>query len=146
MPSFSMYTAEGTLVRWLRPSGASVGAGEPVAEMETDKVLADVSAPVSGILHHVAAPGTLLQVESLLGYVLASGEAAPAADVPFTTPSTPVVGAPVREHVETDVLASPNARRVAAELGVPLASVAGTGPGGRITEDDVRAAAERNSR
>jgi len=146
MPSFSMYTAEGTLVRWLRPSGDPVEAGEPIAEMETDKVLADVSAPVSGILHHVAAPGTLLQVQSLLGYVLAPGEAAPAADAPSTAPSTPVVGAPIREHVETDVPASPNARRVAAELGVPLAGVAGTGPGGRITEDDVRAAAERNSR
>lgn len=141
-----MYTAEGVLVRWLRSSGASVEAGEPVAEMETDKVLAEVSAPVSGILHHVAAPGTLLQVQSLLGYVLAPGEAAPAAEVPFTTPPIPVVRTPVGEHVERDVLASPNARRVAAELGVPLASVEGTGPGGRITEDDVRAAAERHSR
>ena len=141
-----MYTAEGVLVRWLRSSGASVEAGEPVAEMETDKVLAEVSAPVSGILHHVAAPGTLLQVQSLLGYVLAPGEAAPAAEVPLTTPPIPVVRTPVREHVERDVLASPNARRVAAELGVPLASVEGTGPGGRITEDDVRAAAERHSR
>lgn len=141
-----MYTAEGTLIRWLKPSGASVEAGEPVAEIDTAKVLSDVFAPASGILHHVATPGTLLQVESLLGYVLAPGEAPQVAEVPpATSPATPEVIAPVREHVEADVPASPNARRVAAELGVPLATVVGTGPGGRITEEDVRAAAEGKS-
>ena len=142
MPSFGMYTAEGTLLRWLQPSGASVEAGEPVAEMETEKALADVSAPASGILHHVATPGTLLQVESLLGYVLAPGEAPPLADVPATTsfPAAETVAA--QERVDTDARATPNAKRVAAELGVQVASVVGTGPGGRITEADVRAAAE----
>ena len=45
MPSFGMYTAEGTVIQWLRPSGAAVEAGEPVLELETEKALAEVTAP-----------------------------------------------------------------------------------------------------
>jgi pyruvate/2-oxoglutarate dehydrogenase complex dihydrolipoamide acyltransferase (E2) component len=152
MPSFGMYTAEGTLAQWLKPSGARVEAGEPVAEIETEKVVTEVTAPEAGILHHVAQPGALLQVESLLGYVLAPGERVPppeelslaqaaanstSAAIPSTPASTP---APTLTGGET--FASPNARRVAAELGVDLAGLTGTGPGGRITEKDVRAALE----
>jgi pyruvate dehydrogenase E2 component (dihydrolipoamide acetyltransferase) len=141
MPSFGMYTVEGTVARWLKPSGARVEAGEPVLEIETEKALADVQAPESGILHHVAEPGALVQVEELLGYVLAPGEAPPVrpaagaggparSEEPLTAPAAPAGGG----------VASPNARRVAAELGVDLAAVRGTGPGGRITETDVRTA------
>lgn len=146
MPSFGMYTAEATVLRWLKPSGASVEAGEPVLELETEKALAEVTAPQKGILHHVVEPGTLVLVEALLGYVLSPGEAPPslapqpsgASQVALETP-TAANAVPARQ----DVFASPNARRTARELGVDLAAVAGTGPGGRITEDDVRAAAER---
>ena len=144
MPSLGMYTVEGVLVKWLKPTGASVTAGEPVAEIETEKVLADVAAPESGILHHVAEPGTTLQVESVLGYVLAPGEAAPEPTGPVAEPTTP---APVPQAAteagpspRPEIIASPNARRLAAELKVSLAGITGTGPGGRITEDDVRAA------
>jgi pyruvate dehydrogenase E2 component (dihydrolipoamide acetyltransferase) len=147
MPSFGMYTAEATVVRWLKPSGASVDAGEPVLELETEKALAEVTAPEKGILHHVVEPGTLVLVEALLGYVLAPGEAPPslapepsgASQVALETPPAAASAVPARQ----DAFASPNARRAARELGVDLAAVAGTGPGGRITEDDVRAAVER---
>jgi pyruvate dehydrogenase E2 component (dihydrolipoamide acetyltransferase) len=84
----------------------------------------------------------MLQVESLLGYVLAAGEAPPE-PVPTATrrhgPVTPPVAVSPRRDVTS---VSPNARRVAAELGVDLAGLKGTGPGGRITEADVRAARE----
>ena len=144
MPSFSMYTVEGTVTQWLKPSGAAVAAGEPVLEIETEKAVAEVVAPAAGILFHVAEPGEIVQVEALLGYVLAPGEAAPApqrksredaARPPQgpSAPAVPTVGA---------YFASPNARRIATELGVDLAGLTGTGPGGRITEADVRAAGE----
>ena len=59
MPSFGMYTAEGTLVPWLKPPGAIVEAGEPVVEIETEKAVTEVAAPESGILHHVVEPGAI---------------------------------------------------------------------------------------
>jgi pyruvate dehydrogenase E2 component (dihydrolipoamide acetyltransferase) len=141
MPSFGMYTAEGTLMQWLKPSGVFVSAGEPVAEIETEKALAEVTAPESGILHHVAGPGAILQIESVLGYILAQGETPPepAATTREPAPSRLSTGAPPQRD---ETFASPNARRVAAEIGVDLAGLTGTGPGGRITEADVRAAAQ----
>jgi pyruvate/2-oxoglutarate dehydrogenase complex dihydrolipoamide acyltransferase (E2) component len=144
MPSLGMYTAEGTVVRWLKPSGATVAAGEPVLELETEKALADVTAPEAGILYHVVQPGAIVQVESLLGFVLAPGESAP--DDKKETLSE-VRHEPPVERAVSDAAglkggASPNARRVAAELDVDLSNLEGSGPGGRITEADVRAAAD----
>ena len=142
MPSYGMYTAEGTLAQWLKPSGARVVAGEVIAEIETEKAIADLTAPADGILHHLVEPGALLQVESLLGYVLAPGERPPDAvsnDSPTPDASAP---APVPVPDPDRVIASPNSRRLATELGVDLAGVSGTGPGGRISEDDVRSAFE----
>ena len=145
MPTFGMYDAEGTLVRWLKPSGASVAAGESVAEIETEKVLADVTAPESGFLYHVAAPGAMLQVESLLGYVLAAGEDPPEPARIEDARQLQARPSAAASRQRSDVFASPNARRVAAELGVDLAGVRGTGPRGRITEDDVREAKENEA-
>jgi pyruvate dehydrogenase E2 component (dihydrolipoamide acetyltransferase) len=146
MPSFGMYTAEGTVVRWLKPSGAAIEAGEPVLEIETDKALADVVAPEAGILHHLAEPGEVVRVESLLGYVLEPGETAPSLPHPETSGEAVSRGQvdqalPLAVPTPGGSFASPNARRIAAELGVDLVRVTGTGPGGRITESDVRAAA-----
>jgi pyruvate dehydrogenase E2 component (dihydrolipoamide acetyltransferase) len=141
MPSYGMYTAEGTLVRWLKPTGAEIVAGEVIAEIETEKATAELTAPDTGILHQVVTPGTLLQVESLVGYVLAPGEAAPTEEA--VEPARPVVAAaPPARATDARPVASPNARRLAAELAVDLDGLTGTGPGGRISEDDVRAAAE----
>ena len=152
MPSFGMYTAEGILAQWLKPSGTRVEAGEPVAEIETEKVVTEITAPEAGILHHVVEPGALLQVESLLGYVLAPGERAPVPDespAPAARPTDaalPSTPAPTPKRSRTESFASPNARRLALELGVDLAGLTGTGPGGRITETDVRAALEGEAR
>lgn len=142
MPSYGMYTAEGTLVRWLKPSGAAVASGEVVAEIETEKALADVTAPSDGMLHHVAVPGALLQVESLIGYVLDRGESPP--DAIREPPAGGGGEAALKITIPSgdSVPASPNVRRLAAELGVELSRVIGTGLGGRVSEDDVRAAAE----
>ena len=78
MPSFGMYTADGTLVSWLHPVGAAVKEGQPVLEIETDKATHEVPAPASGLLHHVLAGGAALNEQMVIGYVLAEGEEPPA--------------------------------------------------------------------
>src|SRR5437879_13107294 len=77
MPSLGMFTAEGTLTAWLRPDGAQVAAGEPVAEVTTEKMIQEVVAPAAGILHRVASEGTTLAVQGLMGYILGVGETPP---------------------------------------------------------------------
>src|SRR4051812_6294985 len=99
MPSFGMYTVEATVIRWLKPAGASVEAGEAVLELETEKALADVAAPVGGVLHPVVEPGAVVKVESLLGYILAVGESPPAEASPrgrITSTVVPAAAAPAR--------------------------------------------------
>ena len=142
MPSFGMFTAEGRLASWLVPPGAHVEAGQPVLEIETDKAVQEVIAPASGILHAVAMAGASVKEEELLGYVLADGEPPPApgghreadgrrrmeARQPVPDPAAPV-----------RVVATPEARRLAAEHGISLSGVTGTGPRGRIVAADVMA-------
>ncbi|MBW8875326.1 MAG: 2-oxo acid dehydrogenase subunit E2 [Acidobacteria bacterium] len=127
MPSFGMYTAEGNLGRWLVPAGAAVQAGDLIVEIVTEKATYEVESPGSGILHPVAVEGENLTVEGLIGWILAAGEAPPG------SAPAPMVSA-------DRVKASPVARRLAAEKGIDLASLTGTGPGGRIVEADVLAA------
>jgi len=198
MPSFGMYTVEGTVGRWLRPAGARVEAGEPVVELTTEKASYEVEAPAAGILHPVAAEGAPLTVEGLIGYVLAEGEAPPedgagrtpggagsgparAGAAAVGTGSTPAgfegapggvgvalggaAGSPAGAGSARPALsaaapgpaaapgastpgprASPLARRLAAERGIDLSTLAGSGPGGRIVEADVLAAEPRRVR
>ena len=150
MPSFGMYTAEGTLVSWRKASGAAVEAGEVVLEIETEKAVQEVGAPVDGVLHHVLAEGAQLQVEMLIGYVLAPGEAAPDGNG-AAAPSVATAAVAAREAregalVREAVRATPIARRLAREHDVDLTILVGTGPGGRIVESDVRAAANARGR
>src|SRR5437868_5707921 len=77
MPSFGMYTAEGTLVSWLQPAGAAVREGDPVLEIETDKATQEVVAPATGFLHPIVQVGSRLQEQMIIGYVLAEGEQPP---------------------------------------------------------------------
>jgi pyruvate dehydrogenase E2 component (dihydrolipoamide acetyltransferase) len=145
MPSLGMFTAEGTLTAWLRPAGAKVEAGEPVAEVTTEKTTQEVVAPAAGIVHRVAAEGTTLSVQGLMGYILAEGEAPPASSggAPATPVPAPAQSAPVeasRAVPAGEIRSTPIARRLATEHGIDLAAIRGTGPGGRIVEADVLAA------
>lgn len=165
MPQLGLTMTEGKVVRWLKQRGDSVRRGEPVLEIETDKLNAEVEASADGVLRRqVAEEGTAVKVTGLLAVIAAPDEpdseveaviaavhaqtstaaarAAPPATVqrPALAPGTAVRG--TRAVGPERVLASPIARRLALELGVDLAAVAGTGPGGRITESDVRAAGE----
>ena len=148
MPTFGMYTVEATLVRWLVPAGARVEAGDPIVEIEAEKASYEVEAPASGIVHPTAAEGTELKVEGLMGWILAEGEAPPVADLSSTDVGAGLVPAQTLESESAGripqppaIKASPAAKKLAAEKGVDLNSITGTGPGGRIVEADVLAAA-----
>ena len=146
MPSMGMYTEEGVLTAWLRPAGNRVAVGEPVAEITTEKATFEIPAPEEGILHQMAAVGTTLRVEVLMGYILRDGEAVPASTpgnisapphggMPVNIPSAPKQDPPSAGPLR----ASPVAKRVAAQHGIDLKQVTGSGPGGRIVEADILA-------
>ena len=144
MPTFGMYTVEATLVRWLVPAGARVEAGDSIVEIEAEKASYEVEAPASGIVHPTAAEGEGLQVEGLMGWILAEGETPPTDGGAAEPASSPLPAAPERSSPQPPaVKASPAAKKLAAEKGVDLTALAGTGPGGRIVEADVLAAAGR---
>jgi pyruvate dehydrogenase E2 component (dihydrolipoamide acetyltransferase) len=144
MPSMGMYTEEGVLTAWLRAAGSLVTVGEPVAEITTEKATFEIPAPEEGTLHPVAAIGTTLRVECLMGYILQGGEA-----VPTSTNVSPVSESRVAARVSSadnqtlpavgSLRASPVAKRMAAQHHVDLKQVVGTGPGGRIVEADIQA-------
>lgn len=137
-----MYTAEGVVAAWLKPTGAYVEAGESVLEIETEKSTLEVVAPASGILHQVAMKGAGTQVESLVGYILSPGEPVPI-DASVSSPDRSEGAQPLGSTempARDEVLASPIAKRLAAEHGIDIKKLKGTGPGGRIVEADVKAA------
>lgn len=144
---------DGTLLNWLKDVGAAITAGEVIAEVESDKATVEVEAPAAGVLlEQRAAVGAELKEGAVIGVIGAAGEAAqatqempkPAAQnggqAPQPTPQQNVAPQPV-EEVDGDlpdgVKASPIARNIAAERGIDLRQVAGSGPGGRITKADV---------
>jgi pyruvate dehydrogenase E2 component (dihydrolipoyllysine-residue acetyltransferase) len=129
MPALGMNQETGRLVEWLRREGESVTRGEPLMEVETDKATVEVEAPASGVLAGVTArPGDEVPVGRAVALILAPGEAAPSSDR------------------ATRAAASPLARRLAAERGVDLASVAGSGPGGAVKAADLPAASPERVR
>ena len=149
MSSFGSYAAEGKLIGWLKPAGDNVEAGEAIAEIETEKATYEVEAPVSGILHAVAMPGVDLPLESVIGFVLQPGERPPDGNNgALSVPAAVTIAATQTERAAPathEVHASPIAKRLAREHAIDLDGIAGSGPGGRIVESDVMAAAARRS-
>jgi pyruvate dehydrogenase E2 component (dihydrolipoyllysine-residue acetyltransferase) len=149
VPQLSISMEKAKVGRWLVDDGAAVAAGQPVVEVETDKATVELEAPEDGLLRIVAAEGAIVAVDGVLAEVAPAGQAAPdvsrpngdaasvavAPLVPSPSPA-PVVGVGRRGSVP---IASPAARRLAHERGVELASVQGSGPGGRIVARDVAA-------
>jgi pyruvate/2-oxoglutarate dehydrogenase complex dihydrolipoamide acyltransferase (E2) component len=122
VPRVGQSMTQAELRAWLVQPGTAVSTGDGLLILETDKAEFEIESPSDGVLGpHLAQPGQVLPVGALLGHVLAPGEAASAA--------------PARAR------ASPKARRLAAERGVDLAALAGSGPEGLITTDDVEGAA-----
>lgn len=150
-----MTMEEGTVEEWYVADGDRVEPGEMLYRLETEKVNLDVDAETSGTVKHLADAGTTCKPGDVVGFIYADDETIP--DV-LPTPKPKLDIAVASESSANDkpvkpaaakpgraggrIAASPVARKLAGELGVDLASVTGTGPRGRITKEDVQAAAD----
>ena len=163
MEALSPTMEEGQLVRWLKSEGDAITNGDILAEIETDKATMELVARGDGFLQKIFLPaGGTAEVGAVIGVIAPAGEdisgvsgvaggvasAKAASDAPDPTPSAPTAEAiptPVPAAVGTisnggRVKASPLARRLAEEMGVDLAIVSGSGPGGRVVKRDVESA------
>ena len=154
MPQMGYDMHEGKVVRWLKKEGEEVTRGEVIAEIETDKATVEYEAYTGGVMAKIVAEeGIAIPVGGLIAVMTAPGEAIPedilthaanalAADSPapaaaaVQAPEGPISAAVAPADTE-EVRASPLARRLAKERGFDLATITGTGPGGRITEADI---------
>jgi pyruvate/2-oxoglutarate dehydrogenase complex dihydrolipoamide acyltransferase (E2) component len=135
LPDLGEGLTEGEVARWLVAEGQEIAEDDPLVEIQTDKATVEIPSPYGGtVLQVLVAEGDVVPVGTELVVIGAPGEASPAA-APASAAAAPSAAAPSR------VQATPVVRRIAQELGVELATVSGSGPGGRITEEDVRAAA-----
>ncbi len=153
VPSLGESIVEATVARWLKQPGEAVAAGEPVVELETDKVNLEVAADQAGVIGTIVkGEGETVAIGDILGTIEAgaAADAAPkaapaqeAAPEPAPAPEAAPEPAPVQEAAPAPagngagVAATPVAQKIAAEHSVNLRDVAGTGPGGRITKEDV---------
>lgn len=135
MPNLGADMAAGTLVKWHVKPGDAVKRGDVIAEVDTEKGIIDIECFETGVLETLnIEPGAKVPVGAVMAVIRGTGEPA---TKPSAAPSSEATGAVDLPHVH----ASPLARKVAAELGVDLASLAGTGPGGLIDREDVEHAA-----
>jgi pyruvate dehydrogenase E2 component (dihydrolipoyllysine-residue acetyltransferase) len=153
MPQMGESIFEGTITKWLKKPGDKVQRDEPLFEISTDKVDAEIPAPASGILQEIKVPeGDTVQVNTVVGVIgdgagaSASAPAQEAAPPAAPAPPPPAAArkeapapppAPPAHEEEEDVRSSPLVRKLAREHNVDLAKVSGTGAGGRITKQDI---------
>ncbi len=159
MPALGESVSEGTVTRWLKAVGDSVAVDEALLEVSTDKVDTEIPSPVAGTIISIDVPvDTTVPVGARLAVIGGAGATAAPAPVvaaPVAAPvvAAPVVVAPIAAPIAAPVAVSqpfdayvtPIVRKLASELGVNLASVTGTGVGGRIRKEDVQAAAPKVS-
>ncbi|MCL6429585.1 MAG: 2-oxo acid dehydrogenase subunit E2 [Anaerolineae bacterium] len=134
MPKFGMTQSEATVVRWLRQEGDVVEQGDPLLEVETDKVLMEVEAPASGVLRGIRVqPKQVVPVASVIAYVVAPGEelAEEAVGVELPGAGRPVATEPPPQR------ATPLAEKRAAEAGIDISEVPQARLAGRVTRQDV---------
>jgi pyruvate dehydrogenase E2 component (dihydrolipoamide acetyltransferase) len=146
MPALGMAQETGKVVRWLKAEGETVAKGEALLEVETDKVTVELESPADGILAGIsAAEGADVPVGETIAFVLAVGETVPEPVAAVPSEVATVVPRPSRSEADVQApaggrrrsLASPKARRIAAERGVDLAALAGSGPGGAVVAADL---------
>ncbi len=172
MPQMGESIVEGTITKWLKKPGDKVQRDEPLFEISTDKVDAEIPAPASGVLQEIkVTEGTTVGVNTVVGTIAVDGEAAtpakpstaatpekpapekkpeikeekkPAAAAP--TPAPTAAASPAQEPAaDEEARSSPLVRKIAREHGVSLSQISGTGLGGRITKQDIMAFIERQS-
>jgi pyruvate dehydrogenase E2 component (dihydrolipoamide acetyltransferase) len=154
LPRLGQGMESGTIVRWLKSEGEVVEKGEPLFELDTDKVTQEVEAEAAGVLLKIAVAEGEVPVGQTVAFIGAPGE-----DVPEVAPAptesgaghqapaeveppaeTPVPGTGLSQSTNGRIKASPLARRMARERGIELSGVRGTGPDGRIVAEDVERA------
>jgi pyruvate dehydrogenase E2 component (dihydrolipoamide acetyltransferase) len=152
LPRLGQGMESGTIVRWLKSEGEPVEKGEPLFELDTDKVTQEVEAEAAGVLLRIAVAEGEVPVGRTVAFIGAEGEAVP--EVPVAapsqheeTPSEPEPAQAPEAPQETAIAAgngrikaSPLARRMARERGIELSELSGTGPDGRIVAEDVERA------
>ena len=165
MPALGESVTEGTVTRWLKKVGDVVAADEALLEVSTDKVDTEIPSPVSGTVLSIDVPvDSTVAVGARLASIGVSGSTAPAAKptpvAPVATPAptptpapavtpapviapAPVAAAPISSSRADDAYVTPIVRKLAAEAGVNLATIKGTGVGGRIRKEDILAATPR---
>jgi pyruvate dehydrogenase E2 component (dihydrolipoamide acetyltransferase) len=166
MPQMGESIVEGTITKWLKKPGDKVQRDEPLFEISTDKVDAEIPAPASGVLREIkVTEGTTVGVNTVVGTIAVDGEsaAAPAKAAPATpamqpkeekkeekkpaaaaAPPAPASAPPPQESTQDEeTRSSPLVRKIAREHGVSLSQISGTGLGGRITKQDIMAFIER---
>jgi len=168
MPQMGESIFEGTITKWLKKPGDKVQRDEPLFEISTDKVDAEIPAPASGVLGEIkAAEGSTVQVNSVVGVITdgdgASAKSASAAAAAPAKPAAPAMTTSAAAKQESaapapaasvngaasdegdDVRSSPLVRKLAKEHSVDLAQVQGTGLGGRVTKQDIMAFVEKGA-
>jgi pyruvate dehydrogenase E2 component (dihydrolipoamide acetyltransferase) len=148
MPALEMAQETGKLVSWRKQEGEPVRKGEMLLEVETDKAVVEVEAAADGILAGVTAkPGDEVQVGRTIAWLVQPGETAPTTASPDvatgrrTDTSVPAAVAPTVSSPASGARISPKARRLAQEKGIDITRLTGSGPGGEILADDIRAVA-----
>ena len=150
MPALEMAQETGKLIAWRKKEGEPVTKGEPLLEIETDKAVVEVEAPADGILAGITgAVGTDIPVGQTIAWIVAPGEKPPAEESAVAAPAArgkteshaaPAAASGPEPSAAHSAKISPKARRLAKELGVEIASVRGSGPGGEILASDIQAA------
>jgi len=158
MPKFGLTMREGTIQKWFRTEGESVTAGDPLFEVETEKVLYEVESPADGIVAAILYEvESVVPVGSVVAVIAVDGDHAAklAADYHKTAGQGASSTAEAAKTGEASaamssapaandrIVATPSARKLAREKGIELSVVKGSGPGGRITREDVEAAASK---
>jgi 2-oxoglutarate dehydrogenase E2 component (dihydrolipoamide succinyltransferase) len=163
MPQMGESIVEGTITKWLKKPGDKVQRDEPLFEISTDKVDAEIPAPASGVLQEIkVTEGTTVGVNTIVGTIAVDGEAAPAKPssakpsdakpeekklevkkpeekkaAPVPAPAATSAPTPPKDQEEEEARSSPLVRKIAREHGVSLSQISGTGLGGRITKQDI---------
>ena len=153
MPKYGLQQDEGKVVQWLKNEGEKVEKGEGLVEVETDKAVFEYESPEAGVLRKIlVTEGSVVPVLSVIAVVTDSPDEpvdvevqAPVASEEPGAISGPSPPAPVQTSPAGRVKSSPAAKKLAKDLGVDLMTVVGTGPGGRITREDVEQAAAKGS-
>lgn len=140
MPRMGQGMEEGVILKWLKPVGAAVKRGDALIEIESDKATVEIEAFANGRLVEIVVPeGSTALIGTVLGFIEAE-VAAPQPEAPAQRTAAPQPASAPAPRDNSVSAVSPVAQRLAQEHGLDLATVAGTGPGGRITKSDVEAA------